>query len=137
MMKPASLLMTFPFQVLQEVCVRPLHREHRPTEFKPRIKQREKGKEPCSRPREPPAHPQVMYVVSCGLYGNFSWVWVLREGGLYTETVFPFWHFRVIKGTVTATQTTELGTGMFQQKVLFAEHTESQAQAVVHPELSP
>lgn len=51
-----------------------------------------------------------------GLCGNSSRVW----GGLCTETAPGL----TSEGIITATQTAGLGAGMFQQKVLFAEHTE-------------
>lgn len=77
-----------------------------------------------------------MYVgfVPWGLYGSFSWVWVLMGEGLHRSCV-PELTFRVIKGTATATQRAELGTGMFQQKVLFAEHAGRQPQALLHAQL--
>lgn len=80
-MKLATLLLTFPFQVLQEVCLRSLPGEHQPTNFKLRLKQTEEGKEPCSRPQDPPAHPQLMYVTSPVVcMGISNWVLVLRDG---------------------------------------------------------
>ena len=89
-MKPAMLLLTFPFQVLQEVCLRRLPREHRPTNFKLRIKETEEGKEPCSRPRDLPAHPQLMYVASPAVrMGISNRVLVLRDGGFVYRSCIP------------------------------------------------
>lgn len=68
----------------------------------------------------PPAHVRR---VPRGLYANFQTSWVCSRGGrLGTEAVCRTWHFRAIKGAVAATETRGPGAGMFQQKVLFAEH---------------